>query len=208
MWQDVRANVESSTIEGVNPMLSTNHLADSPANTAGFEPPSFEELFAKYYGRLVAVLQRLVGERQQAEDLASDVFLRFYRRPPAPDPDGNLGGWLYRTACNLGLDALRANARRKQYELSAARTRLEGQFQTSPLEDVLREEKRRRVSSVLAALKPAQSQILVLRSNGLSYKELAAVLGVKLGSVGTMLLRSEEAFRNRYVRMYGNEEEL
>lgn len=208
MWQDVRANVEISTIEGINPMLSAKHPAESPANTSDFEPPSFEELFSKYYGRIVGVLQRLVGERHQAEELASDVFLKFYRRPPVPNPDGNLGGWLYRTACNLGLDALRSNARRKQYELSAARARLEAQPRTSPLEDVLREEKRRRVSTVLAALKPAQSQILVLRASGLSYKELAATLGVKVGSVGTMLLRAEEAFRNRYGRLYGNEEEL
>jgi DNA-directed RNA polymerase specialized sigma24 family protein len=64
------------------------------------------------------------------------------------------------------------------------------------------------VRAVLARLKPAHAQILILRASGLSYKELADSLGVKLGTVGTMLVRAETAFQKRFRRMYKNEEAL
>ncbi len=77
-----------------------------------------------------------------------------------------------------------------------------------PLDDVLRAEKRARVRATLASLKPSQAQVLILRASGFSYKELADTLGVKTGSVGTMLIRAEAEFRKCYLEMHGNEEEL
>src|SRR5206468_6153530 len=71
----------------------------------------FEELFAEHYPRLVKTLLRLAGDPSQAEELAADAFYRLYRQRP-PGTRDNLAGWLYRTAMNLGLDALRTNARR------------------------------------------------------------------------------------------------
>jgi len=77
-----------------------------------------------------------------------------------------------------------------------------------PLEDVLREEKCRLVRTVLASIKPAQAQLLILRASGFSYKELAGVLEVKVTGIGTMLNRAEEEFRNRYLELHAHEEEL
>jgi len=64
------------------------------------------------------------------------------------------------------------------------------------------------VRTVLASIKPAQAQLLILRASGFSYKELAGVLEVKVTGVGTMLNRAEEEFRNRYLELHGHEEEL
>ena len=80
----------------------------------------FEELFLAYYSRIVGVLRRTVGDRGRAEELASEVFLKLYRQPLAEWPDGNVPGWLYRTAINAGIDALRAAGRRNRLEQSAA----------------------------------------------------------------------------------------
>jgi DNA-directed RNA polymerase specialized sigma24 family protein len=74
-----------------------------------------------------------------------------------------------------------------------------------PLDDLLREEKCRRVRSILASIKPAQAQLLILRNSGLSYKELADVLDVKMSGIGTMLIRAEEEFRNRYLALHPND---
>ena len=171
-----------------------------------WDEAEFRAVFLQHYARIVAILMRLFGDRSRAEEVANDAFWRLYRQP-ALRVDGNLGGWLYRTATNLGIDALRASGRRRQYEEAAGGSTDEGKS-NSPLEDLLREEKCHRVRAVLAAIKPAQAQLLILRSSGLSYKELADALNLKMSSVGTMLNRAEEEFRNRYLATHPNEEEL
>lgn len=167
----------------------------------------FEAVFLKHYPRIVSVLQRLLRERARCEELANDVFWKLYRTPAVGEGDGRVGGWLYRTATNLGIDALRASARRRQYEDAAARNQ-EGPAAASPLDDMVRAEQSRRVRAVLAAIKPAQAQVLILRASGFSYKELADVLQVKPGGIGTMLSRAQAEFRKLYVELHGKEEEL
>jgi len=168
----------------------------------------FRAVFLEYYPRIVGVLARMVGDRTRAEELANDVFWRLYREP-ALRADGNLGGWLYRTATNLGIDTLRSLSRRRHYEEAAGRLTPGGIAGAhGPLEDVLREEKCRRVRTVLASIKPAQAQLLLLRASGFSYKQLADVLEVKMTGIGTMLNRAEEEFRNCYLERHGHEEDL
>jgi RNA polymerase sigma factor (sigma-70 family) len=173
------------------------------SNMAGFEV-----LFFKYYPRVVGVLYRLLGDRGLAEELANDVFWKLHRQPWLEQSDGNVGGWLCRTASNVGIDHLRALARRRHHEEAAGRHLMESGVSPDPLAEVLRAERARRVRAVLARLKPAHARILILRASGLSYKELADSLGVKLGTVGTMLVRAEAAFQKRFRRMYEHEEAL
>jgi RNA polymerase sigma factor (sigma-70 family) len=171
-----------------------------------WEEAEFQAVFLAHYSRIVAILIRLLGDRSSAEEMANDAFWRLYRQPGLR-VDGNVSGWLYRTATNLGIDALRASARRRQYEEAAGGARDETKT-SSPLEDLLREEKCNRVRAVLALIKPAQAQLLILRSSGLSYKELADALKLKMTSIGTLLNRAEEEFRNRYLVLHPNEEKL
>ena len=171
-----------------------------------WDEADFREIFQQHYARIVDILVRLLGDRGHADEIANDAFWRLYRQPTL-QTDGNVGGWLYRTAMNLGIDALRMSARRRQHEETAGRIAQEN-IQSGPLDDLLREETCRRVRRVLSLLKPAQAQLLILRSAGLSYKEIADVLEVKATGVGTMLNRAEEEFRNRYVALHPNEEEL
>jgi RNA polymerase sigma-70 factor, ECF subfamily len=169
---------------------------------------SFEELFLSHYPRIVAILRRIVGDRGRAEDLANEVFLKLYRQPPQI-PQSNVGGWLYRTATNLGIDALRATARRTNFEQDAARQEtFTASANESGLDAALRTERQQHVRTVLADLKPAQAQLLLLRATGYSYKELAAALELEPGSVGTLLIRAEAAFEQRYLELFGPEEDL
>lgn len=171
---------------------------------------AFERLFLDNYPRVVAVLTRITGERSRAEELATDVFWRYYRhgfaRQAAPAPDANVGGWLYRTATRIGIDSLRAEARRGKYEQRAASAASRGS--EDPYEDVLRAERRARIRKALAKLRPEQSQLLILRASGFSYGELSDVFNVKRGSVGTMLVRAEAAFRKHYSRLFGAKEDV
>jgi RNA polymerase sigma factor (sigma-70 family) len=168
-----------------------------------WDEADFRSVFLQHYARIVGILMRLLGDRSPAEEVANDAFWRLYRQP-ALQSDGNVGGWLYRTATNLGIDALRAAGRRHQYE-GAAGQLVEGRTATGPLDDLLREERCKRVRSVLASIKPAQAQLLILRNSGLSYKELADALDVKMSGIGTMLIRAEEEFRKAYLALHPNE---
>jgi RNA polymerase sigma-70 factor, ECF subfamily len=200
-------------------VVTEEKLREAIVTTVPFSPPDevqadvcsdtwaeaeFEQIFLTHYGRIVAVLFRLTGNRAQAEELAGDVFWKIYRQPLPPDRDHNVGGWLYRVATRLGIDALRAQARRKRYEQAAGEAQYEsGEASDDPLADVLRDEKRRRVHTVLAAMKPAQAQLLMLRQSGLSYQELAEIFGVKANSIGTLLARAETDFEKRFRELYG-----
>jgi RNA polymerase sigma factor (sigma-70 family) len=168
----------------------------------------FEELFLANYARVVGILRRIVGDHGRAEDLASEVFLKLYRQPLSTSTMDNVPGWLYRTATNLGIDALRAAARRHRYEQAAARAEIKPAAAESALEQSLRLETQERVRAVLAELKPIQAQLLLLRASGHSYKELAEMLDVEVGTVGTRLIRAEAAFEERYIEIYGREEKL
>ena len=183
-------------------------LHESPSKH--WDEADFRVVFLQHYARIVGILLRLLGDRSHAEEVANDAFWRLYRQPVL-QINGNVGGWLYRTATNLGIDALRAATRRRQHEEAAGRIVAKGIMEataTGPLDDLVREEKCRRVRGVLASIKPVQAQLLILRASGLSYKELAEALDVKMSGIGTMLNRAEEEFRNRYLALYPNEEEL
>jgi RNA polymerase sigma factor (sigma-70 family) len=168
----------------------------------------FDELFVAHYPCILGVLRRMLGDLGRAEDLASEVFLKLYRRPELHYSQGNVPGWLYRTAMNLGIDALRAAARRSRYEQAAARGEVRRDSQENGLQRVLRAECQQRVRGVLAELKPSHAKALLLRACGHSYKELAETLQVDRGSVGTLLLRAEAEFEKRYRKLYGREEVL
>ena len=161
---------------------------------------AFGALFRRYYERIYRVLYRLVGD--EAEDLAQEVFLRLYRRPPG-SLDADLGAWLYRVATNLGYNAIRSRTRRELYRRAlGAITKGRGwrQGEPDPEARVQRDEERHRVRSLLARLSRRQAAILLLRHCDLSYREIASVLGVSPGSVGTLLARAEDAFRAAYER--------
>ena len=193
------------TTEGLGAMAEPEREGKGLTNESDRRETVFAGAFLAYYGRIAAVLFRLLGDHSQAEELASDVFVKLYHQPWLADSDGKVGGWLYRTATHLGIDALRAQRRRQHYEEAASRFRQETPPPPDALQEILREEDRRRVRAVLARLRPARAQILILRASGLSYNELAEALDVKRASVGALLARAEAEFQKRFLKMFGGE---
>jgi RNA polymerase sigma-70 factor (ECF subfamily) len=157
----------------------------------------FDSLFAANYAPLARILYRVVGDMGFAEEMAAEAFWRLHAKPPASDQ--NLAGWLYRTGLRLAFDHLKKRKRRAHYEAQAPAP---GAAE-DPREAVERRERRDRVRVVLAALKPEQSSLLVLRSEGYRLHEIASILAVQPNSVGTFLSRADRAFRKEYVKRYG-----
>jgi RNA polymerase sigma-70 factor (ECF subfamily) len=172
---------------------------------SGSAEAPIEEFFQEHYGRIVNMLARLTGNRAQAEEVASEVFARLARRRVRFALGHSRTAWLYRVATNAGLDALRVNTRRRKREEEAVREAARTAVAEGALENMLREERRARVRAVLSKLKPRDAELLLLRSSGLAYRELAEAVGIRESSVGTMLARAEAEFERRYRAAYGVE---
>lgn len=159
---------------------------------------SFETLFRDEWTRVYRVVFKLIGDRDEAEDITVDAFWRLYKQPPRAASETETLAWLFRVATNLGYNALRSRRRRLSYERSAGHQHLEAGEIPDPESEVERSETRRRVRQVLGGMKPRQAKILVLRHSGLSYAEIAAVLKLSTSSVGTLLARAERVFSKQY----------
>jgi RNA polymerase sigma-70 factor (ECF subfamily) len=164
-----------------------------PAETA----MDFDGLFRAHYPALARIVYRVVGDTGWAEEIAAEAFWKLHRQPPRESH--NLTGWLYRTALRLALDHLKKRNRRAHYESSVP---LPAAVRT-PEESFDLGERQERVRRILGALKPDQAALLVLRSEGYTHAEIAAVQGLNTGSVGTFLARADEAFRKEYTKQYG-----
>lgn len=160
----------------------------------------FQATFLEHYGAIYRHLFRLLGSPEEAEDLAQEAFLRLYRQRFPPGREHNVRAWLYRVATHLAYNALRSQRRREKREQAEARE-VEPLPGMDPAEAALREEARKSVRRALGCLRPRDAQLLLLRYAGLSYREVAEVLGVAPGSVGTLLARAEAAFERAYRAM-------
>jgi RNA polymerase sigma-70 factor (ECF subfamily) len=154
---------------------------------------AFDELFLRHYAAVYRVLYAVVGNAQEAEDLAQETFTTLYRQPPQPNKSEALGGWLYRVAVNRAYNALRSNQR-----LQRRLAQVEQEQQSDPQDEYVRREERVRVRAALARLPERSAKLLLLRHAGLSYAEIAAAVEVAPGSVGTLLARAERAFVAQY----------
>jgi RNA polymerase sigma-70 factor (ECF subfamily) len=196
-------------------------VADHATATRDRPAERFDDLFRQFYPRLVPLAERLLADRGEAEDVVQEAFLRLARSgrteqaarhqndvgsdgPLLDRPDEVVGAWLRRVVLNLGVNRLRDRRRADARILRA--TRLDGTLDPerhpgdddSPPHALLRAEARDEVHAALAALPERQRACLLLRHAGHSYAEIAATLGIAIGSVGVYLARGERAFRAAY----------
>lgn len=157
----------------------------------------FEAVFRRNYPLVYQLAFRYVGHKDEADDIAQEVFLRFYRTPPRATTDVEQRSWLCRVTVNLSLNALRSRQRRTHHEERAGQ-RAGDMTQEGPEQQVLASEQAELIREVLAELPERQQSYLMLRSIGLSYAEIAQATGVAPASVGALLARAEREFWRRY----------
>jgi RNA polymerase sigma-70 factor (ECF subfamily) len=157
---------------------------------------SVRRLFEQDYPALVRFLYRRLGDRDQAEELAQEAFVRLLdhgpRRPRA---------WLYMVAANLARDAVRGHLRRSR-RLRMLRNEMDAASAPSPEQDLLAKERAQIVRAVLDELSERDRLLLLLREEGLAYREVAEVLGISATSVGPLLTRAQR----RFIKSYRNRE--
>src|ERR1700754_3946132 len=166
------------------------------AEVETWTPPSWEEIVREHSGRVYRLAYRLTGNAHDAEDLTQEVFVRVFRSLSSYTP-GTFEGWLHRITTNLFLDA----ARRKQrirfeglademaHRLAGSEPTPAQAFDDSHLDDD--------VQAALKALPPEYRAAVVLCDiEGFSYEEIAATLGVKLGTVRSRIHRGRAQLRS------------
>lgn len=161
---------------------------------------NFKELYDTYYPAVCRQLSYLLRDRDIAEDVAQESFLKLYVTPPAQLD--NPWGWLKRVANNLALNFLRGEKNRQDRE---ARVHLQEAHPADSTEElVLRSQEAREVREVLDSLPLRDKTCLLLRFSGFSYAEIAGVTGIQKSSVGTVLARAQARFKQEFQRRKGS----
>ncbi len=155
---------------------------------------ALEEAFRAYYARLCFFVRQQVGSMETAEELVQDVFLRVWQRRTRLDPEGSLRALLYRAAHNAALNHLkhRAIERRWASAVQAAPEPLALEAEAG----VRERELSGAIKEAVAALPERCRQIFLMsRQQGLSYAEIADVLGLSVKTVETQMGRALKALR-------------
>ncbi len=154
---------------------------------------AFRREFDERYAPLARYLARLVGEPESAADLAQEAFVRLFQRGSMPDDPA---AWLVSVAHNLLRNERQQIARRLR--LLQQRGEELGTRESGPAADAALDarELRANVRRALDALPERERQMLLLRYEGFSYREIARALAINEASVGTLLARAKTAFRD------------
>ncbi|MDZ7617967.1 MAG: sigma-70 family RNA polymerase sigma factor [Patescibacteria group bacterium] len=167
---------------------------------------AFEQLVARYQDRLVTVLDHVVGNRDQAEDLAQEVFLRVYRSRKNYEPGAKFATWLFTIANNTALNALRSRARRREVHLTAPDS---GAFRGQPMDRVLhasssqmparqfdKAELRSVVRIALESLNERQRMaVLLSKFEDMSYADIAQAMELTPQAIKSLLARARVNLR-------------
>ena len=180
-------------IEG--PVTAPAGLVLPGEDAAEWTPPSWDEVVRDHADRVYRLAYRLTGNPHDAEDLTQEVFVRVFRSLSSYTP-GTFEGWLHRITTNLFLDGARRKAKIRFDALADdADQRLPGRLPAPDmaLMDMHFDDD---VETALAALPPDfRAAVVLCDIEGLSYDEIADVLGLKLGTVRSRIHRGRAMLR-------------
>ena len=180
-------------------------LDDAGVVTAflGGEERAFQELVERYQTRLLNFVYRTIGDREKAEDLVQEVFIRVYRHLHRFDRSKKFSTWIYTIASNLAKNELRNRSRNPLVLFQTIRKSWQDddrplQFEdaTSRPDDLYRKRHLRELVEESVAKLPAHHrEVFVLRElEGKSYEEIAEITSCNLGTVKSRLNRARSAF--------------
>ena len=167
---------------------------------------AFEELMLRYQGRLITVLEHLVGRRDLAEDLAQDVFLRVYRARKRYVPGSKFSTWLFTIANNIALNALRSRSRRREVNLDSNNSVNSGAHSIDemaqaasgmmPTRQLDKAEMREVVRQAIGSLNERQRMaVLLSKFEEMSYEDIAQTMEMSPQAIKSLLSRARVNLR-------------
>jgi RNA polymerase sigma factor (sigma-70 family) len=176
---------------------STARTDPSAPSAAEWVPPTWDQIVREHSARVYRLAYRLTGDKQDAEDLTQETFLRVFRSLSSYTP-GTFEGWLHRITTNLFLDQVRRKKRIRfetmgedasRVEATDDRARPERGYEHAHLDHD--------VQAALDALRPEYRAAVVLCDiEDLSYEEIAVTLGIKIGTVRSRIHRARAQLRD------------
>jgi RNA polymerase sigma factor (sigma-70 family) len=155
----------------------------------------WDDVVAEHSGRVYRLAYRLTGNRHDAEDLTQDVFVRVFRSLDRYEP-GNFNGWIHRITTNLFLDRVRRGAKIRMDGFGEGAEERLPSVEVGPDASVHDAEFDPDIETALAGL-PEEFRVAVVLCDveGLSYDEISAVLGIKIGTVRSRIHRGRTQLR-------------
>jgi RNA polymerase sigma-70 factor (ECF subfamily) len=188
----------------VNSRDSANNLDDDDIfldKLVSGDEEAFRKLVSRHSQIVYNISLRMVRDRELAEDLTQEVFVKVYKALPRFRRRSKLSTWLYRIAYNTAMTEL--ERARYRYEMDDVEDeRLQGkldsarEFNDNILDKLERDELAARVESLIEKLNPEQRMVMTLYYNGeKSYKEISEIMGLPMGTVKTLLFRAKAGLR-------------
>jgi len=178
-------------------------LIESMPNDLGTEavsPLSFYEAFTLHHRAVFRTARAVVRDSALAEDVTQEVFLRLYRNLDSTPGEELLRAWLLRVTLNVARNTIRGNTRSmvrdNEYHKESVET---GFYVDAPEEDYERKIAIEEARRALDKIKEPMRSCLLLKQQGLSYKEIATTLSIKETNVGSLVARG----RKEFARLYG-----
>jgi len=174
---------------------------------------AFRSLVERYHRRVVQLALGMVKDADEAMDIAQETFVRVHRYLPSFKGDSSFFTWTYRIATNLCLDAQRRKGRAQRVDLAQdddaeieAAMDPPSNALAGPQRQALNQELRGKIEEALAGLSENHRSILLLREvDGLSYEELAKVLGIRKGTVMSRLFHARLKMQNKLREYLGED---
>lgn len=172
------------------------------------ETNAFSELVERYQTKVYSLALRMCGSEDDAFDLAQEAFLRAWQSLGSYRSDAAFSSWLYRLTSNVCIDYLRKKKRSRVISLTfeddegeQAQLELPDSAPT-PEQRLLQKEEQALLREAMNALPVEARQILTLRAiNGLSYEQIAEVMGLPEGTVKSRLSRAREQLRKKILQI-------
>ena len=174
------------------------------ASCLGGDRSAFDLLVLRWDRKIQGAIYRLIGSEDDARDLCQEAFLKAYRGLGAFKGEAKFSSWLYQIALNLCRDRMRRRKGRTMVSLDALEA--DGQApvlrdDTTALDLAMTKEVERHVKAAVMALAEDQREVIVLKEyEGLTFQEIADVLGLPVSTVKTRLYRGLDKLKERLSR--------
>jgi len=182
------ARPTEATVIGMAPVVMDRELVGACQRG---ERDAFRALFEAYRNKVYSIALRFAGDESAAMDIAQETFVKLFSSIRDFRGDSSFDTWIYRLVVNACLDH-----RRRGWRLMPLLDDFAGTLQApavSSLDDLLRNERGEKVRAAIERLAPDLRIVIVLRyTEGLSYDEIAEVLGCALGTVASRLNRAHK----------------